>query len=529
MADSSNGKMFATGLAAAGLLAALPSLGQEAQRPNVLFIAVDDLRPQLGCYGHEQIKSPNIDRLAGGGLLFERAYCQQAICMASRASLLSGYRPDKGRIYKNGALFTHVPDALSLNQHFMNNGYEAVAMGKIYHHESDYENGWSRPWFKPKGEWEGRGYLDEESKRIVREYPETHPNEKRKGMGPAFEAPDVPDNAYADGMTAEHAIQELNRLKGKPFFMAVGFAKPHLPFNAPKKYWDVYSEDDIKLTDNPLAPAGALGEALTNWGELRGYVGMPKKGPMPEELARQLIHGYYACVSYTDAMIGKVLDELDRLGLADNTIVVLWGDHGWKLGDYGMWCKHTTFEIDTHAPLIIRASGMAAEGRKTASLVEFVDIYPTLAELCGLDLPEHLQGASMAPLLTNPEQPWKSAAFSQWPSRGLMGYSIRSGNWRYTEWIDIKTGDIKDRELYDHSNGPLAARNQANDPALTETVSELSRLLDKGQGWKAVRTELEKKRKTASAWGAGEFLLAGTTFAPESLDYDYYRISVLAK
>ncbi len=341
-------KILITGstLIATGLLANLPSLAQESvKRLNVLFIAVDDLRPQLGCYGQEQIKSPNIDRLAKRGVLFERAYCQMAICMASRASLLSGYRPDKGQIYQNKALFTHVPDALTLNQHFINNGYEAVAMGKIYHHASDYEQGWSSPAFKAKGEWKGRGYLSKDSQSLIQKSDDNSSASKRTGMGPAFESPDVPDNAYADGLTAEHAIQELNRLKDKPFFMAVGFTRPHLPFNAPKKYWDLYPENEIKLSDNPLVPDGAPKEALTDWSELRGYVGMPVKGPMPENLTRQLIHGCYASVSYTDAMIGRVLDELDRLGLAENTIVVLWGDHGWKLGDYGMWCKHTAFQV----------------------------------------------------------------------------------------------------------------------------------------------------------------------------------------
>jgi arylsulfatase A-like enzyme len=484
----------ATGLASAFVLAPLSSFAQESgKRPNVLFIAVDDLRPQLGCYGQSQIKSPNIDRLARRGMLFERAYCQQAICMASRASLLSGCRPDKGQIFKNGPLFTHVPDALTLNQHFVNNGYEAVAMGKIYHHASDYARGWSRPWFQAKGEWKGRGYLSKESQALINDGEGEPSTSKRTGMGPAFESPDVPDNAYGDGIIAEHAIRELNRLKDKPFFMAVGFTRPHLPFNAPRKYWDLYKKDDIRLSDNPLVPKGAPKETLTDWGELRGYVGMPKSGPMPEDLARQLIHGYYASVSYVDAMIGKVLDEMERLGLADKTVVVLWGDHGWKLGDYGMWCKHTTFEIDTHVPMIISAPGMKARGARTSALTEFVDIYPTLAELCGLALPAHLEGASMVPLLSDPGLPWKRAAFSQYPSRGLMGYSVRSGRWRYTEWIDIKDGTIKERDLYNHENGPLAAANQVSEPALADTVKELSRLLDKGQGWKAVKRDVEKK------------------------------------
>jgi len=456
-----------------------------AEKPNVLFIAVDDLRPQLGCYGQQQIRSPHIDRLATSGLLFERTYCQQAICMASRASLLSGYRPDKGQIYRNGPLFDHVPDALTLNQHFVNNGYEAVAMGKIYHHASDYRRGWSREAFRPEGRWEGRGYLSEEAKRRVREYTENHPKAKRQGMGPAFEAPDVPDEAYPDGLIAEHAVKELNRLKDKPFFLAVGFMKPHLPFNAPKKYWDLYSEDRIKLAENPFAPKEAPGEALTSWGELRGYHGMPQKGPMPGDLAVKLIHGYYACVSYTDAMIGRVLDELDRLKLSEKTVVVLWGDHGWKLGDHGMWCKHTNFEVDTRVPLIIRAPGMKAAGKKTSALTEFVDIYPTLCELCGLDLPGHLEGTSMAPLLENPGRPWKRAVFSQYPRGQVMGYSMRTGRYRYTEWRNIESGAVKARELYDHRQDSMENINLAGSPEFRDTVKTLAVML--GQGYQAAK------------------------------------------
>ena len=284
----------------------------DLKRPNVLFIAVDDLRPQLGCYGHDHIHSPNIDRLASEGLLFERAYCQQSICMSSRASLLSGYRPDKGEIFRNGPLYKHVPDALPINQHFLNSGYETVTMGKIYHHRSDEKKGWSKEAFHPEGDWEGRGYLNPESITHVHEYDAAHPGGKKKGLGPAFECADVPDNAYPDGITAEHAIKELNRLKGQPFFMALGFVKPHLPFNAPKKYWDLYDEKKISLADNPFVPKNAPEEAFTNWGELRAYYGMPQEGPMPDDLARKLIHGYYACVSYTDALVGQVLDELDR-------------------------------------------------------------------------------------------------------------------------------------------------------------------------------------------------------------------------
>jgi arylsulfatase A-like enzyme len=461
------------------MIAAASAYGQGA-KPNVLFIAVDDLRPELGCYQQPHIKSPNIDRLARRGLVFDRTYCQQAICMSSRASLLSGYRPDNGQIYMNGPLFTHVPDALTLNQHFLNNGYTTVCMGKIYHHSSDYKSGWSRPAFKPKGGWHGRGYLSPESARLVAEYTKKNPNAKRQGMGPAFEAPDVPDNAYPDGMVADHAVKELNRLKDEPFFIAVGFVKPHLPFNAPKKYWDLYSQADIKLADNPFAPKGAPKEAATGWGELRGYHGMPRKGPMPDDLARQLIHGYYACVSYTDALIGKILDELDRLKLTKKTVIIVWGDHGWKLGDHGMWCKHTNFEIDTHVPMIISAPGKSASGRRTSALTEFVDIYPTLCQLAGLELPSHLEGTSMVPLLDNPDLPWKKAAFSQYPRGRTMGYSMRTDRYRYTEWRDLKTKAVTARELYDLQTDP---RSNSNAAALSENemlVKNLAQLLKAG-------------------------------------------------
>ncbi|MCA9416501.1 MAG: sulfatase, partial [Candidatus Omnitrophica bacterium] len=407
-------------------------------------------------------------------------YCQQAICMASRASLLSGYRPDKGKIYNKGPLYECIPDALSLNKHFLANGYETLTMGKIYHHRSDEKFGWSREAYHPEGEWEGRGYLAEDSKEMVREYDRQHPNARRSGLGPAFEGPDVPDDAYIDGKLAQHAIEELNRVKDRPFFMAVGFKKPHLPFNAPKKYWDLYDESAIELADNPFVPKGAPEEALTNWGELRGYIGMPKEGDMPDDLARQLIHGYYACVSYTDAQVGKVLDELGRLGLSDNTIVVLWGDHGWKLGEHSMWCKHTNFELDTHSTLMISAPGMASRGKKTRALTEFVDIYPTLCDLCGLEKPEHLEGTSFAPLLENPDRPWKKAAFSQYPRGDVMGYSMRTDRYRYTEWQKIKSHELVATELYDHQTDPDENVNVAGDPENAELVKSLNGMLREG-------------------------------------------------
>ncbi|WP_320178440.1 sulfatase [Roseovarius pacificus] len=459
---------------AAGSLFCQGRVSAEGPRPNVLFIGVDDLRPQLGCYGQSQILSPNIDRLAREGLLFERTYCQQAICMASRASLLSGYRPNKGDIFRDGPLFECVPDALPLNMHFLNNGYETITIGKIYHHHSDEKKGWSREAFHAEGDWEGRGYLSPEAIAAVEEYDAKNAKARRHGLGPAFEGPDVPDDAYADGLESRHAVEELNRLQDRPFFLAMGFHKPHLPFNAPKKYWDLYDPDAIDLAENPFAPKGMPDAAGTTWGELRGYHGMPEKGPMPDSLARQLIHGYYACISYTDAMIGRLLDELDRLDLRKNTIVVLWGDHGWKLGEHGMWCKHTNFELDTHVPLIISAPGMETQGQRTRALTEFVDLYPTLCELTGLPLPAHLEGKSMAPLLADPNQPWKEAAYSQYPRSSTMGYSMRTDRYRYTEWRSMATKSIKARELYDHETDPAENTNIALDPAnqaLMETLS----------------------------------------------------------
>jgi arylsulfatase A-like enzyme len=466
---------------------------EDASPPNVLFIGVDDLRPQLGCYGQNHILSPNIDRLAEQGLLFERTYCQQAICMASRASLLSGYRPNEGKMYLDGPLYTHVPNALSINKHFLANGYEAITIGKIYHHRSDEKEGWSREAFRPEGEWEGRGYFTPEAIAQVREYAQRNPDSRRQGLGPAFECADVADEAYADGLSAAQAVKELNRLRDQPFFLAVGFHKPHLPFCAPRKYWDLYDEDEIKLADNPFAPQDAPEEALTDWRELRGYLGMPTEGPMPDDLARKLLHGYYACVSYVDAMIGRVIDELDRLGLRENTIVVLWGDHGWKLGEYGQWCKHTNFELDTRVPLIISAPGMTARGSRTRALTESVDIYPTLCELTGLELPGHLEGKSMAPLLNDPSLPWKEAAFSQYPRTSVMGYSARTDRYRYTEWRRLRSDSIQARELYDHETDPGENVNIAADPANREITERHSQLLQQCFGFSASEVRARKE------------------------------------
>ncbi len=453
---------------------------------NVLFIAVDDLRPQLGCYGVKQIISPNIDRLAARGLLFERTYCQQAVCGPTRASLLSGLRPDSSKIHNNNTpVRKALPEITTLPEHFKNNGYETLSIGKIYHHPDDDRQGWSVKPYRagtfPEGAWKGRGYLTEEAVAQMEKYNKANP--RMQGRGPSFEAADVEDSAYPDGANTDYAIKELNRLKGRPFFMAMGLYKPHLPFNAPKKYWDMYKPEDIKLADNPFVPKNAPSYAMTNWGELRNYFGVPKKGPCSDELARQLIHGYYACVTYIDAMIGRLLDELDRLKLSDNTVIILWGDHGWKLGEHAGWCKHTNFELDTHVPMILSVPDMKTAGRRTKALTEYVDIYPTLSEACGLELPAHLEGRSMMPLLDDPGRSWKKAAFSQYPRGKVMGYSMRTERFRYTEWQDTRTNKVMARELYDHAKDPQENVNAAAEPQYERDVQRLARMLAKG--WRA--------------------------------------------
>jgi iduronate 2-sulfatase len=481
--------LLAGGAVMAALLPAVPQARRHSRarrRMNVLFIAVDDLRPQLGCYGSGHIISPNIDRLAARGLLFERTYCQQAVCGPTRASLLSGVRPDTSRIYGNNTpVRKAMPDVTTLPQHFRNNGYETISIGKIYHHPDDDPQGWTKTPFRAGpssgGAWKGRGYLTREAIAQMNSYNQAFP--AMKGRGPAFEAADVPDDAYPDGANTARAIRELNRLKDKPFFLAMGLYKPHLPFNAPKRYWDMYRPEDIRPADNPFVPKNAPSYAMTNWGELRNYYGIPKKGPCSEELARQLIRGYYACITYIDALVGRLLDELEKLKLIDNTVIILWGDHGWKLGEHGGWCKHTNFELDTHVPMILSIPQMKTAGSRTRALTEYVDIFPTLSEACGLGLPDHLEGCSMMPLLDDPKRPWKKAAFSQYPRGKVMGRSLRTERFRYTEWQDRSTNEVMARELYDHEKDPHENVNAAADPQYRQDVERLAQMLK--VGWRA--------------------------------------------
>ena len=463
-----------TGLMALGGLT-LTAQAQTKKKPNVLFFAVDDLRPELACYGRDWIKSPNIDKLAKRGMAFDRAFCQQAVCSPSRSSLLTGTRPDTTKVWD---LVTHfraaLPNGVTIPQHFRQNGYFVQGMGKIYHPGYDDPQSWSVPWQTPAAPT----YAKIKSEETVDE-------DKPKGKsGPAWEAGEVEDNFYKDGKVAEIAVATLKDLakKKEPFFLAVGFAKPHLPFVSPKKYWDLYDPAAIKLAPNPYHPKDSPEYALTNSNELRNYVGMPKEGPITDTMARQLKHGYYAAVSYTDAQVGKVINELDRLGLGKDTIIVLWGDHGWKLGEHGEWAKHTNFENDTNAPLLMAAPGMKAAGAHSNALVEFVDIFPTLSELAGLPIPGHLEGVSFKPLLDNPNRPWKSAAFSQYP-RGnkVMGYSMRTDRYRLTVWLGRNDHSHVDAiELYDHQVDPQENVNIAKHPENAELMKGLMEQWKKG-------------------------------------------------
>ncbi len=448
-------------------------------RKNILFIGVDDLRVELGCYGAEHMKTPNIDKLSRDGLLFEKAYVQQAICAASRISLMTGMRPDSTGVYDlKHPLHKTLPDAMSMPRFFKENGYRTISLGKIYHHSNDDKKFWdvrdtcgTSAYANPKTAAEISLLRKEAKKKGLKDKEFRHYTK-----GPAFENFDVPDSTYSDGIAADRAIEELQKKDDRPFFLAVGFKKPHLPFVAPKKYWDMYDPTEIEIPGN-TPPQNAAGLATTTWGELRAYKDMPAKEDCTEDQTRVLTHGYRACVSYIDAQIGRVLEELDKQGLRENTIIVLWSDHGFKLGEYGDWCKHTNFELDTRVPLIYSGPGIP-EGKRSSALVEYVDIYPTLAQWCGLSIPVHCEGVSSMPLFADPTLPGKNAALSQYPRQGHMGYSIRSGKWRFTQWRQRRTGKTVAFELYDHSESDIATQNVAGDSANKETVEKMEALLN---------------------------------------------------
>ncbi len=483
------------------------------KRPNVLFIAVDDLRPELGCYGNSFVKTPNIDRLAQQGMTFTRAYCQSAVCNPSRASLLTGLRPDTIGVWDLQARFRdNVPDAVTLPQYFKHNGYHSAGIGKIYHNTIPDPQSWSEPKlhidgypFDPDAVYRGAEGVAHQERRKQQILADGNKEEHIDHLGQwylkagATEIVDMPDNVYYDGAQTDVALTKLQELQGlgKPFFFGIGYYRPHLPFNAPQKYWDMYDPETIPLAENDFVPENAPLMALNNLRELRGYTDFndilrPHEGRVSESDARRLKHGYLASVSYIDAQVGRLLEQLDRLGLRDNTIVALWGDHGWKLGEHASWCKMTNYEIDTRAPLIISAPGAATQNGQCEEMVEFVDVYPTLCELAGLSVPAGLEGISAVPLMKNPGLPWKEAVFSQFLREGIwiapdgveyMGYSIRTSRYRYVEWVNWETKKTAAYELCDHDVDPQENNNIAGFAEHAATVKEMAARLN--AGWQA--------------------------------------------
>lgn len=492
---------------------AIPSIAQ--QKPNILFIAVDDLKPILGCYGDKLVKTPNIDRLAARGTVFMQNYCQQAVCGPTRASLMTGKRPDYTKVWDLKTQMRDVnPDILTLTQYLISQGYSTQGIGKIYDYrcvDNQLDSvSWSIPYFKNSDKYYSKitgtpqmNYQLPETKELIKKY---RTEGEKKGLNgdklskyiekvvkPSVECADVPDDAYVDGANVIRAKEILIELKKKsqPFFFAVGFAKPHLPFVAPKKYWDMYQRDEMPLAPFQKHAKNSPELAYHNSGELRMYSDIPSLASftdvklnnigLPKEKQKELIHGYYAAISYMDAQVGKLLNALDSLGLAENTIIVLWGDHGWHLGDHDLWCKHTNFEQATKAPLLISAPGMRAG--KTSSLTEFVDIFPTLCDLSNLKIPESLDGKSLVPIMKDPDSSVKEYAVSQFPHEGKMGYSIRTTQYRLTWWMEsgfrsnnlFKTDLILAKELYDYKKDPLETINVVNVKKYKSITNELEK------------------------------------------------------
>jgi uncharacterized sulfatase len=439
----------------------------QARRPNVLLIMADDLNTDMGIYGHPIVKTPNLDRLASRGVRFDRAYNQFPLCSPSRVSLLTGLRPDTTKIYELQTDFrTVIPDVLTLPQMFRRNGYVAARVGKIYHYGNPGQIGTSG--LDDAASWDmvvnPRGVDKDEEAQLTNFTP-------TRGLGSAlaYYASPAGDEAHTDGKVAAETIALLEKHRDRPFFIGAGFYRPHCPFIAPRKYFDMYPLDRIR------APA-PVGES-TKQVPAAAWFTTPPHWEVSEAGQRESIRAYYASITFLDANIGKVLDALDRLKLADNTIVVFLSDHGYHLGDHGQWMKQTLFERSARAPLIMAGPGVAAKARASSRVIEFLDLYPTLADLAGVAAPPGLHGRSLTPLLRNPEAAWDHPALTQ-VRRGpadnsFMGYSVRTERWRYTEWDGGKRGV----ELYDEVEDPAETRNLAADPKHQNTVADLQRML----------------------------------------------------
>ncbi|ANW96149.1 hypothetical protein AXE80_07595 [Wenyingzhuangia fucanilytica] len=460
-----------------GCLLVITSVSFGQKKPNVLFIAIDDMKPLIHDYGYDQAITPNFDRLMDEGVSFEKAYCQYPVCGPTRASLMTGLRPEVNGVMNLKTKMRDVnPNALTLAQHFKNNGYETVARGKIFDPRcvesktEDDKESWSIPYSTPHGK-------------------HLHPDGHLATMAIGDN-----DEEHTDGQTAKEGIEFINKLsnKEKPFFVAIGFKKPHLPFIAPTKYFDMYDKSKFKLESFQTVPKGADAKYILNKNnELLSYNPTPLDGgkilpyapyklgkSLTEVQQRELIHGYFACVSYIDNLLGNILDALENTGQADNTIIVLWGDHGFHLGDHGMWGKHTTMEQAARVPLIFKAPGI--KSAKTSSLAEFLDIFPTLCDLAGLETPKHLQGKSLVPVLKCEKKSVRETAITQYKRAGAYGYSMRTEKYRYTEWVTAD-GTVRYKDLYDLDNDPNETVNiLGNDPELDIKLAVLLRANKEG-------------------------------------------------
>ena len=454
------------GTAAAFTTGLLPHLNAgSSERYNVLFIVVDDLRPLLGCYGHSEMHTPNIDALAGRGTLFNRAYCQFPVCNPSRSSVLTGLRPDTIGVHDNNAYFrNNLPDAVTLPQHFKAHGYHTQSIGKIAHGLTALfdQPSWSVPIW--------RQWLGPVNKETI----------------PSWQALDVADHELWDGQITNRTIEVLAQLQNTPFFLAVGFHKPHLPYDVPRRYYDLYASQTFSASADATRPKDVPQISQTSWNEVYVYQDIPDEGPLSETKALELIRGYAASTSYMDAQVGHVLQQLDALDLSQNTVIVFVSDHGFHLGEHGMWRKNTLFEVSLRSPMIISVPGQ--QPSRTDALVELVDIYPTLCNACQLPIPSELEGLSLKPIIEEPTRPWKTAAFSQLKRGDIDGISIRTKQYRYTEWgIDGRHG----RELYDYETDPNETVNIADLPENSGLVGHLSEQLH--AGWQTALPDVSEQ------------------------------------
>jgi arylsulfatase A-like enzyme len=470
------------------------AVSAEPARPNVLLVIADDLRPQLGCYGDTVVRTPCLDAFAHKALRFDRAYVQMAVCSPSRNSFLSGLRPATTGLRDFGRTIREtVPDVVTLPQHFKNHGYHTAALGKIFHvyaetglGSEDDPASWSEPHWLPKNPVWGpqenaiRERLIAEARAAGKEFKHSH----EWPRGTAFDAPDVADEALRDGETALRAaefIRSRATQSDRPFFLAVGFYQPHLPFVAPKKYFDLYDPATLPLPANDTPPRDAPPNTVSV-GMVKDYRDFPPHEQQDEAFKRRYLQAYLASISYMDACFGRVMAALRETGLADNTIVVVIGDHGYHMGEHGSWGhKHSNYEIAVHSPLLVAAPNMTARGRATSALVEFVDLYASLADLGGLPAPARHEGLSFAPLLDSPTLPWKQAAFTEMTRGQRLGRAVRTADFRYVEWTD-KSATVVARELYDQVGDPAETRNLIDEPARAPQVAELAALL--AAGWK---------------------------------------------